>query len=92
MLTQRKTAVFDNRDIVFMLLFLIGSIAAVNFSFFGGFNLGFTISYLFFAILSLFYISFQTFRYTGFSLFCLLCAVLLALSFGLHANMLMKWI
>lgn len=66
----REPAVWTVRDTVFALLTLVSSVLFVSLSLFGGFNLGFTVSYFILFLLTVLYMVKSEIHIKPFALFC----------------------
>ena len=78
----REPAVWTARDTAFALLTLVSSVFFVSLSLFGGFNLGFTVSYFILFILTVLYMVKSEIHIKPFPLFCGAAGLLLSAVFA----------
>lgn len=76
----------SGRDVAFALITVLFSIIAVDFSLFSAFNLGFTITYFIFIIISLIYLADKGLKLDLFSAVCGLLALAGSVVFGLYRD------
>ncbi|HOD03044.1 MAG TPA: hypothetical protein PKN28_06930, partial [Clostridiales bacterium] len=69
---ERLTVPVGKRDYLFVLLTFLATVIFIRFSFFGGFNLGFTVSYIILFAVTLLYLKKKG---KGLPLFPLLCGI-----------------
>lgn len=79
---KREPAVWSVRDTVFALLTLVCSIFFVSLSLFGGFNLGFTVSYFILFLLTVLYMVKSEIHIKPFALFCGAASLMLSAVFA----------
>lgn len=83
---QRLTVPVGKRDYVFALVSFLATVIFIRFSFFGGFNLGFTVSYIIFFIVPLVYLKKKGQTMPLFPLLCGAFALLLSVPFTLYCD------
>ena len=86
----REPAVWTVRDTVFAILTLISSVFVISLSLFGGFNLGFTLSFFALFLLTVFYMVKSKLRIKAFPIFCGSAALTLSAVFGIFNDSLIN--
>ena len=86
----REPAVWTVRDTVFAILTLISSVFVISLSLFGGFNLGFTVSFFALFLLTVLYMVKSKLRIKAFPIFCGSAALILSAVFGIFNDSLIN--
>ena len=86
----REPAVWTVRDTVFAILTLISSVFVISLSLFGGFNLGFTVSFFALFLLTVLYMVKSKLRIKAFPIFCGSAALTLSAVFGIFNDSLIN--
>lgn len=86
----REPAVWSARDTVFAFLTLVSSVLFVSLSLFGGFNLGFTVSYFTLFVLTVLYMVKSEIHIKPFSLFCGAASLMLSAVFAVFDDSLIN--
>ena len=86
----REPAVWTVRDTVFAILTLISSVFVISLSLFGGFNLGFTVSFFVLFLLTALYMVKSKLRIKAFPIFCGSAALTLSSVFGIFHDSLIN--
>ena len=86
----REPAVWTVRDTVFAILTLISSVFVISLSLFGGFNLGFTLSFFVLFMLTVLYMVKSKLRIKAFPIFCGSAALTLSAVFGIFNDSLIN--
>lgn len=89
---ERSTFPVYKKDFAFGLLTFLASLIFIRFSFFGGFNLGFTLSYFVLLATAAAYLIKKGKRLSLFSLLCGIFALLLSAPFTLYSDGLIKFV
>ena len=76
----------STRDFVFAIVTLIFSVIAANLSVYGSFNLGFAVSYVVLAIITLVYIKQKAVKIQSFNIYCGICAGLCVAVFPIYCD------
>lgn len=86
----REPAVWTGRDTVFAILTLVSSVFFVSLSLFGGFNIGFTLSYFALFSLTVLYMVKSEIHIKPFSLFCGVASLMLSAVFAVFDDSLIN--
>ncbi len=89
---ERLTVPVGKRDYLFVLLTFLATVIFIRFSFFGGFNLGFTVSYIILFAVTLLYLKKKGKGLPLFPLLCGIFALLLSVPFTLYCDGPIKFI
>ncbi len=89
---EKKTVSIDTKDLVFVVVTLLASVLFVRCSFFGGFNLGFTVSASVLFLSATLYTVKKGGRIGAFPLICGGFALLLSVPFSLYADNVIRFI
>ena len=87
---KREPAVWTVRDTVFAVLTLVCSVFFISLSLFGGFNLGFTVSYFILFLLTVLYMVKSEIHIKPFPIFCGASALILSAVFGIFSDSLIN--
>lgn len=87
---KKPTIPFASKDYLFAFLFLIGCIASVDFGLFGGFNAGYTISFI--LLCGIYFLYDRPTKRTVYSAVCIVLAMAASVVFALYDDGLIKFV